>query len=179
MTRTVIGRPAAGEYNPYYDRYISQLGDGDVLEMLRRQVEETAALLGAVDERDAGFRYAEGKWSIKQVVGHMTDTERIMVYRAVCFARAEATPLPSFDENAYVEHAKFDARTLVELLAEFRAVRDATIAFFSGLDAEEARRTGTASGHPCSVRALAFIVAGHERHHRKILAERYLPGLRR
>jgi len=179
MSGTGIGRPAAGEYAPHYERYVARVGEGDVVEALRRQADETAALLAGLSDRDGDYRYAEGKWSIKEVVGHVADTERVMVYRAMCFARREPGALPGFDENAYVRSAKFGARALAGLLAEFRAVRAATVPFFEGLDAEEALRTGTASGWPVSVRGLAFIVAGHELHHRAILVERYLRGLRR
>jgi len=174
-----IERPAPGEYAPYFERYVAQVGDGDILEILRRQVGETASLLAGVSDRDAGYRYAEGKWSIRQVVGHVADTERVMVYRAVCFARGEAAALPGFDENEYVRRAKFDARRLPDLVAELQAVRAATIPFFAGLDAEELQRTGTANNRPYSVRSVAFIVAGHERHHRAILEDRYLAALKR
>jgi len=171
-----IERPAPDEYAPYFAKYIEQVPEGDVLALLRRQVEETAALVGGLDDHQADYRYAAGKWSVKEVVGHVADTERIMVYRGLCFARGEAAALPGFDENEYVAHAKFGGRRLADLLAEFRAVRAATVAFFSGLDAEELLRRGTANARPYTVRALAYVVAGHERHHSTILAERYLPG---
>jgi hypothetical protein len=177
MTGSRIARPAAEEYAPYFGRYIEQVPEGDVLDTLRRQVDDTVALVGKVGDGDADFRYAEGKWSIKEVVGHVADTERIMVYRALCFARGEAAALPGFDENEYVARAKFTGRKLGDLLAELRLVRAATVAFFAGLDVEELMRRGTANNRPYSVRAVAYIVAGHERHHAKILAERYLPGL--
>ena len=177
MSSSRIARPAADEYAPYFGRYIEQVGDGDVLDGLRRQVDDTAALVGKLGDRDADFRYADGKWSIKEVIGHMADTERIMVYRALCFARGETASLPGFDENEYVAHAKFAGRALADLLAEFRLVRAATVALFAGLDAEELERRGTANNRPYSVRSLVYIIAGHERHHAKILAERYLPGL--
>ncbi len=179
MSGTKIERPAPSEYAPYFAQYVSRIGDGDILEILERQVGETAAALADLGDRDAEFRYAEGKWSVKEVLGHVADTERVMVYRAVCFARGERSPLPGFDENEYVRHANFGARRLADLVAEFRAVRAATIPFFTGLDAEELMRTGTANNRPYTVRAVAYIVAGHERHHRAILEERYLPGLRR
>ena len=177
MTGSRIARPTADEYAPYFGRYIEQVGDGDVLDLLRRQVEDTAALVGKLGDRDADFRYADGKWSIKEVVGHVADTERIMVYRALCFARGETANLPGFEEDEYVAHAKFAGRKLGDLLAELGLVRAATVAFFAGLDAEELERRGTANNRPYSVRSLAFIIAGHEHHHAKILAERYLPGL--
>ena len=177
MGAVKIERPAPDEYAPYFAKYVEQVAGDDVLALLRRQVEETAALVGGLDDRQADYRYAAGKWSIKEVVGHVTDTERIMVYRGVCFARGEAAALPGFDENAYVAHAKFGGRRLADLVAELRAVRAATVAFFSGLDAEELLRRGTANARPYSVRAVAYVVAGHERHHATILAERYLPEL--
>jgi uncharacterized damage-inducible protein DinB len=177
MTGSLIARPAADEYAAYYARYIEQVPEGPILELLRRQVGDTVALLGKLRDRDADFRYADGKWSIKEVIGHVADTERIFVYRALCFARGETAVLPGFDENEYVARAKFAGRTLSDLVAEFRVVRDATLAFFTGLDAEELTRRGTANNNPYSVRSLAFIIAGHERHHARILAERYLPGL--
>jgi uncharacterized damage-inducible protein DinB len=179
MGAVKIERPAPDEYDPYYQRYIDQVADGDLLELLRRQVEETATLLAGVKERDAGFRYAEGKWSIREVVGHVSDVERIFVYRALCFARRERGGLPGFEEDDYVANAKFSSRPLGDLMAEFRAVRAATTAFFGGLDSEELRRKGTANNRPYSVRALAYIIAGHERHHTRILAERYVGALPR
>ena len=177
MAGARVERPAPSEYAPYFGKYVEAVPDGDVLELLRRQVEETAALLGKLGDRDADYRYADGKWSVKEVVGHVADTERIMVYRALCFARGEAAPLPGFDENAYVARAKFAGRRLADLVAELRAVRAATVPLFAGLDAEELLRRGTANDRPYSVRSVAFIVAGHERHHVKILVERHLPGL--
>lgn len=179
MGAGTITRPPPGEYAPYYGRYIDLVPDGDVLDLLRRQVEETAQLVGSLSDRDADFRYAEGKWSIKEVIGHVADTERIMVYRALCFARGEPVALPGFDEDEYVRRAKFASRGLPDLVAELRAVRASTLPFFAALDAEELERKGTANSRPYTVRAVAYIVAGHERHHTKVLAERYLPGLGR
>ncbi|HTT68530.1 MAG TPA: arsenic resistance N-acetyltransferase ArsN2, partial [Gemmatimonadales bacterium] len=174
MTGVPIARPAADEYAPYYARYIEQVPEGAVLELLERQIGDTAALAGTVGDRDADFRYADGKWSVKEVFGHVADTERIFGYRALCFARGETITLPGFDENEYVARAKFAGRRLSDLVAEFRAVRAATVALFAGLDAEELARRGRANDNPYSVRSLAFIIAGHERHHATILAERYL-----
>jgi hypothetical protein len=161
MTGSRIARPTAAEYAPYFGRYIEQVPEGDVLELLRRQVDDTAALVDKLSDRDADFRYADGKWSIKEVLGHVADTERIMVYRALCFARAETAGLPGFDENEYVARAKFAGRKLADLLAEFRLVRAATVPFFAGLDGEELMRRGTANNRAYSVRSLAYIVAGH------------------
>jgi len=177
MAAGTIKRPLADEYDAYYAQYINLVPDGDVLQHLGRQIEETVRLLGSLSDRDGDFRYAEGKWSIKEVIGHVADTERIFVYRALCFARGEPAGLPSFDENEYVRRAKFASRRLPDLIAELRAVRGSTLEFFAGLDAEESERRGRANNKPYSVRAIAYIITGHERHHAKGLTQRYLPGL--
>ena len=179
VTNSAIPRPDATEYSPYFGRYIALVPDGDLLETLARQLDETAWLLRGVTERGGDFRYADGKWSIKEVVGHLADTERIFAYRALRFARGDGTPLPGFDENLFVANARFTERTLADLMAELRAVRAATIALFSGLAPDELERRGVANGQPMSVRAAAYNIAGHERHHVAILRERYLPALGR
>ncbi len=179
MPGTVIARPASTEYVPYFAHYVELVPEGDVLDVLRRQVDETAALVGKLSDRDADHRYAEGKWSIKEVIGHLVDAERIFLYRGVCFARGEPRELPGWDENEYVARAKFGARRLPDLVAELRVARAATVSFFSGLDAEELLRRGKANQREYTVRALAYITAGHERHHGNIIRERYLPGLKR
>jgi uncharacterized damage-inducible protein DinB len=179
MAGITIGRPAPTEYVPHFARYVDLVPQGDVLEVLRRQVDETAALVLPLSDRDAGYRYAEGKWSIKEVIGHLVDAERIFLYRAVCFARGEPKALPGWDENEYVARAAFGARSLPDLVAELRAARADAVSFFSGLDAEELLRRGTANQREYTVRAVAYIAAGHERHHGNIIRERYLPGLKR
>jgi uncharacterized damage-inducible protein DinB len=173
-TAVPIARPQTDEYTPYYGKYISLVPDGDLVEILRTQIGETLSLLRAIPEERASYRYAPGKWSIKEVVGHMADVERIMTYRALRIARGDATPLPGFDENAYVPAANFDARPLASLAHEFQEVRRATLAFFETLEPEAAARRGSANNNEISTRALAYIVAGHERHHVSILKERYL-----
>lgn len=178
MAAVAIGRPAPTEYVPYFAKYVELVPEGDVLDLLTRQADETAAMIGALSDRDGDFRYAEGKWAIKEVVGHITDTERIFVYRALCFARGEAAGLPAFDENEYVRRANFSSRSLKDLLAELRTVRAATLSFLTGLDAEAIARRGIANKREYTVRAIAYIIAGHERHHVKIITERYLPGLK-
>lgn len=166
-------RPAAEEFAPFYAGYVAEAPEGDILATLERQGRETAALLRGVDEARALTRYAPGKWSIKEVIGHLADAERIFAYRALRIGRADQTPLASFEEDAYVAAAGFDARPLAELVAELEAVRAATVALFRGFDAAAWERRGTASGKTISVRALAWIVAGHERHHVRVLGERY------
>ncbi|HEU4641205.1 MAG TPA: DinB family protein [Gemmatimonadaceae bacterium] len=178
MSTTVIQRPAASEYAPYYESYVSVVPAGDLLSMLARQVEETAALLEGLSDEEAGYRYQPGKWSIKEVVGHITDAERIFVYRALCAARGERVELPAFAEDDYVAAARFDRRALRDLVAELRAVRAATVAFFAGLSEEDLARTHVANHRPYTVRALAYIIAGHERHHARLLRERYGLGTR-
>lgn len=169
-----IARPQADEHIPYYGKYIALVPDGDLVGTLRAQIESTLALLGSIPEARASHRYAPGKWSIKEVVGHMTDVERVMTYRALRIARGDTTPLPGFDENAWVPVAHAEARSLASLAHELAEVRRATLAFFETVDATAAARRGTANDSPISVRALAYIVAGHEIHHVKILRERYL-----
>ena len=173
MTHTIIGRPAANEHAPYYGRYIDRVTGNDALAALIHQVDETAALLARVDEAKAAYRYAPGKWSVKQVVGHMADVERVFGYRALRFARADATPLPGFDETTYAEAAESDARPLADIAIEFRAIRAASIALFASLSPEALMRTGAANNSPMSARAAAWTIAGHELHHRLGLIERY------
>jgi len=173
VTAAVIPRPAAAEYASYYARYIDKVPEGDLLRTLENQARETQALLAGLSDAKALHRYAPGKWSIKEVIGHVTDTERVFSYRALRFARADATALPGFDENAWVPPGKFDARSLKDLAAELDAVRRATIALFRGLDAAALARRGTANDNAVSVGAIAWIIAGHERHHVALLHERY------
>ncbi|HSA55912.1 MAG TPA: DinB family protein [Gemmatimonadaceae bacterium] len=167
-------RPEADEFTSYYARYIDRVPDGDIVRTLDEQIIETLALLASVPEERGGFRYAEGKWSIRQVVGHMCDVERIFVYRATRFARNDRTELPGFDENDYVANARFDDRTLAGLADELEAVRWASVALFDSLSDDEFLRRGVANHAPASVRALAWIAAGHEQHHVNILRTRYL-----
>jgi uncharacterized damage-inducible protein DinB len=174
VTTAAIPRPDGTEYAPYYGTYIGKVPEGDLLETLENQRRDTQRLLAGLSEQQALHRYAPGKWSIKEVVGHLADSERVFAYRALRFARADETPLASFDEQAWTPAGKFDARALKDLAAELDVVRHATLALFRGLDAEALPRRGIASGKPVSVRALAWIIAGHERHHVALVRERYL-----
>jgi hypothetical protein len=173
MSAALIPRPATTEYGPFYNGYISQVPDGDLLTILEDQRRNTQQLLGALPEAKALYRYAPGKWSVKEVVGHLTDSERVFGYRALRFARGDAQPLAGFDETAWVPAGGFDRRSLPDLLAELDAVRRATIALFRGLDAAALARKGKANNLEITVRALAYVIAGHERHHVGILRERY------
>jgi hypothetical protein len=169
-----IARPAPSEYAPYYGTYVNQVPDGDVLALLSSQLDDTAALLKGVPASRWGHRYAPGKWSVAQVVGHVIDVERVFGYRALRFARGDATPLPGFDENAWTPMAGYDRRPLPRIADELRATRQATLAFFRGLEDEAVGRRGSANNVEFTVGAIAWIIAGHERHHVKILTDRYL-----
>lgn len=176
MTTTLtIGRPEETEYLSYYGKYVSLVPDGNIIEVLSGQLEETLALLQSVPETRGGFRYAADKWSVKELVGHIIDGERVFAYRALRFARHDETPLPGFEQDDYIRHASFDACTLADLAAEFESVRRSTLFLFKHLEAEAWMRRGVASEAEVSVRALAYIIAGHELHHRGILRDRYLP----
>ena len=172
-----LERPAADEFNPYYERYIARVPDGDFVELLARQADETLALLRELPDNAADRAYAEGKWTVKELIGHVCDAERIFAYRLLRIARGDQTPLPGFDENAYAPAGQFGERTLASLLEEFAAVRAATITLVAGLPTDGWLRSGTASGWAVSARAVAYILAGHELHHRAILIDRYLPVL--
>lgn len=173
MTRSFVSAPGADEYAPFYAGYVASVRDEDVLYVLAMQPAELRRMCGDLSEREALARYAPGKWSVKEVVGHVTDAERVFAYRAFRIGRGDATPLAGFDENAYVVAAESEHRSLAELLGEFEAVRAATLALFRGLPAGAWERRGVANGVPVSTRALAHITAGHARHHVAILRERY------
>lgn len=172
-------RPQPDEYFEYYGTYIGEVPDGDIVDTLSRQISETVSFLGSIPESRGDFRYAPGKWSIREIIGHMSDTERVFCYRAMRFARADATPVPGFDENAYVASASFPKVSLADLTAELEHVRRSSIYFFRALDEEALSRRGTASGHEVSVRALAFITAGHETHHVNFIRSHYLESAAR
>jgi hypothetical protein len=166
-------RPGSDEHAPYYAKYIARASDGDVIETLERSAAETRALLGGVDEVRAGFRYAPDKWTIREVAGHVADAERVFSYRALRFARGDQTALSAFDENAWVTQADANGRSIADLVDELAAVRGATVALFRSLTPQAWERRGVANNAEVSVRALAWIIAGHEAHHRGILRERY------
>jgi hypothetical protein len=174
MPKQPIARPGPGEYAPGHAAYVAAVPDGDVLAMLKKQNGETTRLLSRIGEKRSRHRYAPGKWSIREVIGHLIDAERVFTYRALTFARADRTPLPGFDENMWASASNADSRTLKSLLDELKSVRSATIALFKGFTGEELARTGIASGNPVSVRGLLYVTTGHERHHVRILRERYL-----
>lgn len=174
MTESAFRRPAESEYLPFYQRYVTLVPDGDILSTLAAQNQDTLALLRGLPEEKGAFRYAPGKWSIKELVGHVTDTERIFASRALRFGRNDSTPLPGFDENDYVRNSSFGEYPLADLVDGFESVRTSTIFLFKHMSAEAADRTGKANNAEVSVRALAWIIAGHERHHLGVLRTRYL-----
>jgi hypothetical protein len=175
MTATItIPRPQADEHLEYYAKYISRVPDGDLVSLLREQLMDTVGLLRNLSDEQGNSAYAPGKWSIKEVIGHIIDTERVMSYRALTFSRAPGTDLPGFDENAWTPAGRFGTRTVADLLEELEVVRASTTHFARHLDAEMLQRRGRANNAEVSVRALLYIIAGHERHHVEILRDRYL-----
>ena len=171
---SAIQRPAADEVPAIFGPYVAEVGDDDVVAFLRRQLEEATALLEGVSEEKADHRYAPGKWSLCEVVGHVVDAERIFAGRALRFARGDATPLPGFDSGAYVDVARGLHRPLDSVLAELRHLRSANVLFFESLDETALDRRGPAGSGQLTVRGLVFLTAGHAEHHLRILRERYL-----
>ena len=165
---------ARAEAADYYATYINQVPDGEICAVLEVQLEDSAAILSGISEARSLHRYAPGKWTIKEVLGHINDTERVFAFRAFWFGRGCGEPMPSFDQDVAVASAASNDRLWVSHVAEFRAIRAATLALFSQLPADAWARRGVASGHPVSVRALAYITAGHLAHHMRILREQYL-----
>jgi len=169
----MITRPQPEECNSYYNTYISKVPDGDVIELLRKLKESSYELFSALSDDKANYAYANGKWSIKETLGHMIDTERTFAYRLFCFSR-DYVELPGFDQEIYVNNANFSSRTMQSLAAEFRVTRESNIYLIEALTDEQLNRKGVASGNPASVRALVYMLPGHEIHHLGILKERYL-----
>jgi uncharacterized damage-inducible protein DinB len=167
-------RPDSTEYAPYYDQYIKLVPDGDIISILDSQLESTLSLLRTLPEAKSSSAYAPGKWTIKEVLGHIIDTERVFTYRALCIGRNDRTPLPGFEQDDYVAGTHFNARPLDTLLEELAAVRRAGITLFKHFSEEELSRRGTANQKEITTRALVYNISGHERHHLNILKTRYL-----
>ncbi|HKB04176.1 MAG TPA: DinB family protein [Gemmataceae bacterium] len=165
-------RPEPTEFDPYYAKYINLVPETDLVAALESQLTDMLGVLRSIPEAEANVRHAPYTWSIKEVVGHLADTERVMGYRALRFARADTTPLPGFDENAYATIAAFDRLRLTDLVAELEAVRRSHIWLFRNLPPEAWTRAGEANGKSITVRALAFILVGHGRHHTAIIRKR-------
>jgi len=172
-------RPEATEYAEFYSTYVSKVPGADPVAVLESQRLQMAQLFSGRSERDGGFRYAPGKWTVKEVLGHITDAERIFTYRALRIARGDQTPLASFEQDDYIKYGSFGERSLASLTEEFALVRAASVALFRSLSEEAWSRRGVASQKEVTVRALAFIAAGHQIHHRLILEERYFPAIPR
>ena len=169
------GRPQPDEYGAHAAEDIARVAGDDAVEALTRQAREVQELFAGIGEPAiAGLRYAAGKWTPKEILGHLIDDERIFAYRALCIARGDARPLASFDENEYMAGASFEERTLASLLHEYAIVRAATISLFESLTDEAWLRRGVVAGYTASVRGLAFHIAAHELHHLRVVKERYL-----
>jgi len=166
------GRPQPGEYADYAQGDIDFVAGDDAVGILSRQRDELIAFLSPLEGK-GDLAYAPGKWTLKEVVGHLADDERIFAYRALCIARGDARPLPGFDETGYMAGSGFGSRTLADLLGEYRTVREATISLFAPMRAEAWMRRGTVNGYVATVRGLAFHIAAHELHHLRIIRERY------
>lgn len=167
-------RPKPDEHIAYYSMYIDRVPDGDIVETLSRQIPGTLAFLRGIPDSKADHRYAPGKWSIKEIIGHLADGERVFQYRAFRFSRADATPVPGFDENLYVANAPFSRLRMSDLIDDLEHLRQSTIHLFRSMDEEAFARRGVANDNEVSVRAIAYIMAGHETHHLQVMRERYL-----
>ncbi|CAN5579332.1 DinB family protein [soil metagenome] len=169
-----MDRPKTAEYAPFYAGYVSQVPENDILDVLSRQPHEIGELLDSVAEERGLYAYAEGKWTINELIAHINDTERVFGYRAFRIAHGDATPLPSFDQDFFVANGRANERAIADLVGEFRAIREANLLVLARLNDHEWMRMGMASDAAVSVRAVAYIMAGHFRHHLAILRHRYL-----
>ena len=170
-------RPEPSEYEEYYGTYVHKVPDGEILDLLDQGIRRTLQVLGDLPIESETFSYAPGKWTLREVVGHMVDTERVFSYRALSIARQDPSPLPGMDQDPWVAHSNARSRSLASLLAEFEATRRSSIALFASFDEAMWPLRGEASGCEFSVRAFPYIVAGHEIHHLQVLEKRYLPSL--
>ena len=169
-----MNRPSQAEFAPYYQGYVDRVSESDIMQVLRSELDDLDVLLGRVPPEKETYAYAEGKWTIREIVGHLIDGERVFGYRALCIARGEKQNLPGFDQDEYMATAPYNEIELEDLLSEMRLVRLSNLAMFRSLNEAAWERTGVANANEITVRALAFIMAGHLRHHMKVLRERYL-----
>jgi hypothetical protein len=174
MGYLIITKPEASEHDPYYSRYINLVNREDIIRVLSMQIDDTLALLRDIPDSRGDFRYAPDKWSVKEVIGHVIDTERVFAYRALTFARNDRTSLPGFEQDDWIRGGSYAAQPLKELASEFECVRRSNIYLFQHLDGDAWMRRGKANNAEVSVRALAYIIAGHEMHHRQILQTKYI-----
>ncbi|MFI5157273.1 MAG: DinB family protein [Sphingobacteriales bacterium] len=170
----MINKPQPGEYAPYAEGYIAKVPDGPVIEILAYLKQSTYNFFSRITTEQADYAYAEGKWTLKQVLGHMIDTERVFSFRALCFSRGDKNALPGFDQEEYVAASTFDTRTIQDLANEFKTLREANIYLYNSLTEEQSLKMGVASNHPVSVRALVYMTAGHEIYHLDLIKERYI-----
>jgi hypothetical protein len=170
----MLSRPEKTEYSAHFEKYIQLVPDGNIEDVLASQTQEMQSLLGGLSVEQTNYRYAEGKWSIKETVGHVTDTERFMAYRLLIISRGLDMPLPGFDQDALMAGASFATMQLPAIFDDYLAVRRASLTLIRGISADAWLRLGTVSGGPMSARALAWIIAGHERHHLNLLRDKYL-----
>lgn len=166
-------RPNEGEYNYYFHRYISLVPEGNLLDLLGMQTQETRDFFEKLSEETGNYSYAPGKWTIKEVLGHVMDTERVFAYRALCIARGEQQPLPGFDQNEYASFAPYAQIPLAKIVQHYTALRVSTFFLLEQIPESAWERTGISSGNPISVRSIAYIIAGHERHHMRVISEKY------
>ncbi|QJD83173.1 DinB family protein [Cohnella herbarum] len=166
-------RPAKEEYAEYYDQYVRLVPEGKISDILARQLEQTSAYLSDIPEQIGNFRYAPDKWSLKEVIGHINDNERIMAYRLLRIARGDKTSLAGYDQDEFMKGVNFDGYSLADLIDDYISVRKATLTLIRGLTDEQTSRSGTANDNAISARALAYIISGHETHHINIIRERY------
>ena len=174
LTTVAIAPPKPSEYDPYYGRYISLVERGDILRAMEQQLSETTAVLSQLTGQQGAYRYAPDKWSVKEMLGHLIDSERIFTYRALRVARGDKTPIEGFEQDDYVPYGRFDQRALATLVEEFASVRQSSLFLFKHLDIEAWMRRGIASRKEISVRALAYVIAGHELHHRRMIKDKHL-----
>ena len=174
MSQAAAAKPAPTEHAPEFSKYVTLVPEGDIIQTLEQQIENSLSLLRTIPSDKANFRYAPDKWSVKELLGHLIDSERIFSYRALRFARNDQTPLPGYEQDDYVREGDFDSRNLADMAEEFATLRRATIQLFRPLNETEWLRHGKANENDVSVRALAYIIAGHELHHMEVLRSRYL-----
>jgi uncharacterized damage-inducible protein DinB len=170
----MLKRPDLEEFPVYMRSYVQLIPEGDIIQILNGQIVSTQEIFSAVTEKQAEYRYAEGKWTLSEVLGHLTDTERIMNYRILRIARGDKSPLMGFDENEYVQEASFNERTIADLLEDYQNVRRATISLLKGMPQKSLQNKGNANGFEVTVETIAYMIAGHELHHIKIIQEKYL-----
>lgn len=170
----MITKPQAGEYAHFYETYVSLVNTDNIIGLLSQLQEDTFNFFTSLPADKADYAYAEGKWTIKQLLGHLIDAERVFAFRLLCFSRGDKNNLPGFDENSYVDNGGFEKRTITDLAEEFKTARRSNVLMLQGVSNEQSMLTGIANNYPISVRALAYIMAGHELHHLRVIKDRYL-----